>query len=82
MALRAGLEPVRINGPEILSSLHYSTRQDNPPKHKSNARPFLVKVRLDALILNYERWQSVSEILPSRVGLIAVVIARVTAKIH
>ena len=54
MALRAGLEPVRINGREILSSLPFSARQDNPPKHKSNALPSLVNLRLDALIFNYD----------------------------
>ena len=28
-----------LNGRGILSSLHYGTTQDNPPKHKSNALP-------------------------------------------
>ena len=26
-----------LNGRGLLSSLHYGTTQDNPPKHKSNA---------------------------------------------
>ena len=49
---------------EVLSSLHSSTTQDNPPKHKSNALPSCIKLLLDAVISTYECQQGVSEIPP------------------
>ena len=68
-----------LNNREILSSLHYGSAQDNPPKHKSNASLACFRSRVDALTQTYECQDSITD--PPR-GLTVVVIAMVTGQRH
>lgn len=49
--LRPDLNRHDLNDREILSSLHYSPTQDNPPQHQSNTLPSCVKLLLDSVLL-------------------------------
>ena len=66
-----------LNDREILSSLHYGSTQDNPPKHKSNAILACVGSRVDAVPQTYECQKSVAD--PPG-GLTVLVIAMVTGQ--
>ena len=68
-----------LNNREILSSLHYGSAKDNPPKRKSNAILDCVRSRVDALTQTYECQESITD--PPR-GLTVVVIAMVTGQRH
>ena len=80
MVLGAGLEPAGPDCWEVLSYLHYDTTQDSAPKHKSNVLPYLTKLILDALSLNYELAHFLLD--TSAGGLTTVVIVMVPVQMH